>query len=81
LTLARSGPNAVRMGSENPHPNEHEQPVLPQEPRTPMWLPMLGGVALLITIILFVVLGSDEVGQQSVAPAPSTPTSAPAPEN
>jgi hypothetical protein len=46
-----------------------------------MWLPMLGGVALLITIILFVVLGSDEVGQQSVTPVPSTPTSAPAPEN
>ena len=81
MTLAESGPNAVRMGAENAHSSEHEEPALPEEPRTPMWLPMLGAVALLVAIILFLVLGGDEVGQQSVTPVPSASTSAAPPEH
>jgi hypothetical protein len=42
---------------------------------------MLGAVALLVAIILFLVLGGDEVGQQSVTAVPSASTSAAPPEH
>jgi hypothetical protein len=69
------------VGHDHPEPSSDDFPA--DEPRSPGWLPLLGGALFLAGIFAFVVFGSDpeEAGNAAspATPAPAAQASAPAP--
>ena len=70
--------------ADTAHDDEHHEPETSSddfpadEPRSPGWLPLLGGALFLAGIAAFVVFGMDSTDAQPGAAAPVAPPAAPA---
>src|SRR6187549_2370146 len=86
--MSGHGQHDVGGDSHASHDDHHDETTSDDfpadEPRSPGWLPLLGGGLLLAAILGFVVFGSDdqaaEAGKEAAAPAAAAPSAArPAP--
>ncbi len=80
---ASTDPNAAQASDAHADDDEPINELLPDEPHTPMWLPLLGGVLALLAILAFLITRPpgktakqlskrSAAAQGSAAPAPAS---------
>lgn len=66
------------MSSNQGHGTPPQDELDPDEPRTPLWLPLLG-LCLFVAVLVYALTGQKPEPEPEAAPAPSASASAPAP--
>ena len=71
-------PTTVARMSAPDHDAHSDDELDPEEPRTPMWLPLLG-LCLFVAALVYALVGQKSTPEAQAEPAPSAAPAAPAP--